>query len=101
MFGITNIMLVIKAVLISRKIRRKNYEIQHENNNKNACYYNESDISLNSASYISYASDSGDFFAQYSGSTEASWGYKLNCTFTVNKIVGDKFIISLYSSITK
>lgn len=46
MFGITNIMLVIKAVLISRKIRRKNYEIQHENNNKNACYYNESDISF-------------------------------------------------------
>ena len=29
---------------------------------------------LNSASYISYASDSGDFFAQYSGSTTASWG---------------------------
>ena len=56
---------------------------------------------LNSASYISYASDSGDFFAQYSGSTTASWGYKPNCTFTVNKIVGDKFIISLYSSITK
>ena len=56
---------------------------------------------LNSASYISYASDSGDFFAQYSGSTEASWGYKPNCTFTVTKIVNNKFIISLYSSITK
>ena len=40
-------------------------------------------------------------YAQYSGSTTASWGYKPNCTFTVNKIVGDKFIISLYSSITK
>lgn len=47
---------------------------------------------LNSASYISYASDSGDFFAQYSGSTEASWGYKPNCTFTVEKIVDNRFI---------
>lgn len=46
---------------------------------------------LNSASYISYASDSGDFFAQYSGSTEASWGYKPNCTFTINKIVDNRF----------
>lgn len=32
-----------------------------------------------------------DFYAQYSGSTTASWGYKPDCTFTVNKIVGDKF----------
>lgn len=31
-------------------------------------------------------------YAQYSGSTEASWGYKPYCTFTVNKIVNNKFI---------
>lgn len=46
---------------------------------------------LNSASYISYASDSGDFFAQYSGSTEASWGYKPNCKFTLNSIKENRF----------
>lgn len=28
---------------------------------------------------------------QYSGSTQASWGYKPNCTFTVNKIAKDRF----------
>ncbi len=32
-----------------------------------------------------------DYYVQYSGSTDASWGYHPNCTFTVNKIVGDKF----------
>lgn len=48
-----------------------------------------------------YADDSDNVYCQYTGSTTASWGYKPNCTFTVNKIVGDKFIISLYSSITK
>lgn len=32
-----------------------------------------------------------DFYAQYSGSTTASWGYKPDCTFTINKIVGNKF----------
>lgn len=32
-----------------------------------------------------------EVLAQYSGSTTASYGYKPNCTFTVNKIVGDKF----------
>lgn len=32
-----------------------------------------------------------EVLAQYSGSTTASYGYKPNCTFTVNKIVDDKF----------
>ena len=36
-----------------------------------------------------YAED--NFYAQYSGSTQASWGYEPNCTFTVNKIVNGKF----------
>lgn len=30
-------------------------------------------------------------YAQYSGSTTASWGYKPYCTFTVTKIVNNKF----------
>ena len=34
---------------------------------------------------------SDDFYAQYSGSTDASWGYKPYCTFTINKIVGNRF----------
>lgn len=38
-----------------------------------------------------FADDSKDVYCQYTGSTTASWGYKPNCTFTVNKIVGDKF----------
>lgn len=32
-----------------------------------------------------------EVLAQYSGSTTASYGYKPNCTFTVNKIIDDKF----------
>lgn len=32
-----------------------------------------------------------EYYAQYSGSTEASWGYKPYCTFTVTKIVNNKF----------
>lgn len=32
-----------------------------------------------------------EVLAQYSGSTTASWGYNPNCTFTINKIVGNKF----------
>lgn len=32
-----------------------------------------------------------DFYAQYSGSTDAGWGYSPDCTFTINKIVGNKF----------
>ena len=31
------------------------------------------------------------FYAQYSGSTSASWGYNPDCTFTINKIVGNRF----------
>ena len=38
-----------------------------------------------------YADDSDNVYCQYTGSTTTSWGYKPNCTFTVNKIVGDKF----------
>ena len=30
-------------------------------------------------------------YAQYSGSTTASWGYKPDCTFTITKIVGNRF----------
>lgn len=36
--------------------------------------------------------DEQDILAQYNGSTTASYGYKPNCTFTVNKIVNNKFI---------
>ena len=32
-----------------------------------------------------------DFYAQYSGSTDAGWGYSPYCTFTINKIVGNRF----------
>ncbi len=33
-----------------------------------------------------------DYYVQYSGSTDASWGYHPNCTFTVEKIVDNRFI---------
>lgn len=39
-----------------------------------------------------YADDSDNVYCRYTGSTTASWGYKPNCTFTVNKIVNNKFI---------
>ena len=29
------------------------------------------------------------FYAQYSGSTDASWGYSPYCTFTIDKIVNN------------
>lgn len=32
-----------------------------------------------------------EILAQYSGSTTASYGYKPYCTFTINKIVGNRF----------
>jgi hypothetical protein len=48
-------------------------------------------IIFSSNSTIVANASNDDFYAQYSGSTTASWGYKPNCTFTVNKIVGDKF----------
>lgn len=39
---------------------------------------------------VANASDN-DFYAQYSGSTTAGWGYKPDCIFTINKIVGNRF----------
>ena len=36
--------------------------------------------------------DDSEYYAQYSGSTDASWGYKPYCTFTITKIVNNKFI---------
>lgn len=38
-----------------------------------------------------YASENTDYYARYSGSTQASWGYNPHCTFTINKIVDNKF----------
>lgn len=35
--------------------------------------------------------DTNNYYAQYSGSTSASWGYNPNCTFTIDKIVGNRF----------
>lgn len=29
--------------------------------------------------------ESKEYYAQYSGSTTSDWGYKPNCTFTINK----------------
>ncbi|MGN1420996.1 MAG: hypothetical protein ACI4XC_05735 [Eubacterium sp.] len=48
-------------------------------------------LSITSFPIISSASNSDDFYCQYSGSTTASYGYKPNCTFTITQIVGDKF----------
>lgn len=41
--------------------------------------------------FVSLANEENDFYAQYSGSTSASWGYNPSCTFTINKIVGNRF----------
>ena len=35
--------------------------------------------------------ENNNYYVQYSGSTNASWGYKPYCTFTINKIVGNRF----------
>lgn len=35
--------------------------------------------------------DSNDFYAQYSGTTQASYGYNPDCTFTITKIIDDRF----------
>ena len=35
--------------------------------------------------------DTNDVYLQYSGTTDASYGYKPNCTFTIFKINGNKF----------
>lgn len=58
-------------------------------------------ILLASISPITVFAEQQDILAQYTGSTTASLEYKPYCTFTVTKIVNNKFIISLYSSITK
>ncbi len=44
---------------------------------------------LSNNSIIANAED--NYYAQYSGSTQASWGYNPNCTFTINKIVNGRF----------
>ena len=46
---------------------------------------------ISTSPFVSFADDTNDFYAQYSGSTDASWGYKPYCTFTINKIVGNRF----------
>lgn len=38
-----------------------------------------------------FAEDNQDALAQYTGSTTASYGFKPDCTFTINKIVDSKF----------
>ena len=48
-------------------------------------------LTLTSFPIIASASNSNDFYCQYSGSTTASYGYKPYCTFTINKIVGNRF----------
>ena len=35
--------------------------------------------------------DCNDFYAQYSGTTQASYGYNPDCTFTITKIIDNKF----------
>lgn len=40
---------------------------------------------------IVLATDNQDILAQYTGSTTASYGFKPDCTFTINKIVDGKF----------
>ena len=40
---------------------------------------------------IVLATDNQDILAQYTGSTTASYGFKPDCTFTINKIVNGKF----------
>lgn len=48
-------------------------------------------LTIISCNYNIAANASDDFYAQYSGSTTASWGYKPDCTFTITKIVGNRF----------
>ncbi|MGN0531544.1 MAG: hypothetical protein ACI4IN_01960 [Eubacterium sp.] len=35
---------------------------------------------ISTSPFVSFADDTNDFYAQYSGSTDASWGYKPYCT---------------------
>ena len=46
---------------------------------------------MSSTSAMLCYAQTDDFYAQYSGSTDASWGYNPDCTFTINKIVGNRF----------
>lgn len=46
---------------------------------------------MSSTSAMLCYAQTDDFYAQYSGSTDASWGYNPDCTFTINKIVDNKF----------
>lgn len=48
-------------------------------------------ILLTSISPITVFAEQQDILAQYTGSTTASYGFKPDCTFTINKIVDDKF----------
>ena len=46
---------------------------------------------INCAPMVALASTSSDCYAKYTGSTTASYGYKPDCTFTIDKIVDNKF----------
>lgn len=48
-------------------------------------------ILLTSISPITVFAERQDILAQYTGSTTASYGFKPDCTFTINKIVDGKF----------
>lgn len=48
-------------------------------------------IIISNSSMLCCAQTNNNFYAQYSGSTDASWGYNPDCTFTINKIVGNRF----------
>lgn len=46
---------------------------------------------ISTSAMLCYAQTSENFYAQYSGSTDASWGYKPYCTFTINRIENNVF----------
>ncbi len=46
---------------------------------------------ISTSPFVSLGNEENDFYAQYSGSTSAGWGYTPNCTFTINKIAGNRF----------
>ena len=46
---------------------------------------------MSSTSAMLCYAQTDDFYAQYSGSTSASWGYSPYCTFTIDKIVNNEF----------
>ena len=49
-------------------------------------------VSTSNITCYANQSDSSEYYAKYSGSTTATYGYKPNCTFTIIKIVDNKFI---------